>query len=474
MKFNPLGSVDGWVRALAYDILCLRDRLSGWKQHRRNFLGSLKLDREQLDRDVEAALWCVLSHAYKTSPYYGELWRMIGFHPSASFVQDDLRQLPFLTKDIIKEKKDLIVSTSFEKSTLDKSYTGGTTGTQTSFYLNHTCTVSRLGRQWGMLEYCGYRPGMRRALVWGVHADLPPQSVKGSFKQWFRRYASSQEILPCSVMSESAMLEYHHRLIRFRPDVLYGYPSALAQLGRFTEERELEPVSVERIYTTAERLGSSMRKQLTQLYGGEVFNLYCTREYGCIGFECEKHKGFHIDVGSVFVEIIKDGQRVDPGEPGEIVITDLLNYGMPFIRSRTGDMGMLSPQPCECGSHLPVIKNLDGRSSDLIYRPDGLVVPSLMLTDLFSDMPSIRQLQFVQERVNQLDVLLVVTEGYCEQTQAEVLRQVRQLMGNDITIQIRLVDEIARNPRSGKYREVISTIDPDKPGLSSDTITRPA
>jgi phenylacetate-CoA ligase len=459
MTSTPFRPVDRWLRALAYDVLCLRDRLFGWKRYQKSFMEDHMLDSESFGRKVEAALRGVLSHAYETSPYYNELWRTMDFHPSSPLIQDELEKLPFLTKDIIKEKKDLLVSSRFRKSSLDISYTGGTTGTQTSFYLDHVCTVSRVGRQWGMLDHCGYRPGMRRALVWGVHDDLPAQGAKGSFTQWFRRYASSLETLACSVMSETAMLDYHGRLQRFRPEVMYGYPSALVQLGRFIEERGLEPIRVRKIFTTAERLGGAIRKQLNRLYGGEVFNLYCTREYGCIGFECRTHQGFHVDTGSVFLEIVKDGRRVEPGESGEIVITDLLNYGMPFIRSRTGDMGMLSSQPCECGSRLPLLKNLDGRSSDLIYRPDGSVVPSLMLTDLFMDLPSVRYLQFVQERVNQLDVVLVVTKEFSEEVQAEVVREVRQLMGDDIAIQVKLVDEIARNPRSGKLPEVISKVD---------------
>jgi len=359
------------------------------------------------------------------------------------------------------------MSERFRSDELDLSYTGGTTGTQTSFYRDHACTISRVGRQWGMLELCGYRPGVRRAMVWGVHDDLPQQSVRGSFKQWFRRYASSQETLCCVVMNEPKMMDYHQRLLRFRPEVLYGYPSALTQLGRFIEDRRLEPIRVKAVITTAERLSGANRRQLLRMYGGEVFNLYCTREHGCIGFECERHQGLHIDTGSVFLETIKDGRRVEPGQPGEIVITDLLNYGMPFIRSRIGDVGVRSPQPCECGSPLPVLKRLDGRSSDLLYRPDGSVVPGLMLTDLFKDLPSIRFLQFVQESVKQLDVLLVVTDAFSEQERTEVVREVRELMGDDIAVRVKLVDEIERNPRSGKFQEVICTV--NRPQRESST-----
>jgi phenylacetate-CoA ligase len=255
------------------------------------------------------------------------------------------------------------------------------------------------------------------------------------------------------------MREFHGRLLRFRPQVMYGYPSALTELGRFIEDEGLEPIRVGTTITTAERLSAANRTQLGRLFGGEVFTLYATREHGCIAFECTMHEGLHIDVGGVALEIVKDGRPARPGEPGEVVITDLLNYGMPFIRSRTGDMGALSPEPCACGCPLPVLKSLDGRVSEVVCRPDGSLVPGLMLTDLFMELPSIRYLQFVQESVDQIEVRLVVAGEFTEAMRAEVLREVREVMGQDIAVRIRLVDDIERNPRSGKIQEVICKVD---------------
>lgn len=456
---HPFSRTERALRSVAYDLLSLRDGLSGWKPHRNAFLKSVRKDVSSLNSDVEAALQRILAHAYDSSPYYRRVFDEVGFRPLPGFRSDDLVALPFLTKDILREHKASLVSDRISGGQLHLSYTGGTTGTQTSFYLDHRCRVARVGRQWGILELCGYRPGVRRGLVWGVHSDLPVPGLPSSFKQWFRRYASGQETLCCTVMNEQLMVDYHARLLRFRPDIMYGYPSALTQLGRFIEERGLDPIRVGAVLTTAERLSAANRIRLTRMFGGEVFNLYCTREYGCVGFECKMHHGLHIDAESVFVEVVKDGQRVEPGQSGEIVITDLLNYGMPFIRSRTGDMGLLSPDPCQCGCPLPVLKALDGRASELIYRPDGSVVPGLMLTDLFADMAPIRFVQFVQERIDELDVRLVVTEGFSEQVRTEVVRQVRELMGQEIAVRVTLVDEIERNPRSGKLREFVCTVD---------------
>lgn len=446
------------LRALAYDVVCRRDRCGGWKPHREAFLLDAGASGQEVAARAVERLSAIIQHAYQTSPYYRHVWEATGFHPSSFAGLADLQRLPFLTKDIIKSSKHALVSTGFGEYELDLDYTGGTTGTQTSFYRDHACTVARFGRQWGILDRCGYRPGMRRGLVWGVHDDLPAAGLRGSLKRWFRCYATSQETLCCTVMSDTMIQEFYGRLRRFRPEVLYGYPSALAQFGRYIQAHDLESIRVRSIITTAERLSEVAREELGRLFGGEVFNLYCTREYGCVGFECAEHQGFHIDSGSVFVEIVDNGRPVQPGGAGEIVITDLLNYGMPFIRSRTGDIGALADEPCRCGSALPLIKSLDGRSSDLLYRPDGAVIPGLMLTDLFIDMPSIRYLQFRQEQVDRINVVLVVTPDFNALIQTEVERQVRTIMGNEISIQVRLVDEIERSPRSGKVREIVCTV----------------
>jgi len=255
------------------------------------------------------------------------------------------------------------------------------------------------------------------------------------------------------------MREYYSRLRGFRPEVVYGYPSALTEFGLFIEERGLAPIRVDTIITTAERLSDAKRAQLHRLFGGEVFALYGTREYGCMAFECTRHDGYHIDAGSVVLEIVKDGRVARAGESGEIVVTDLLNYGMPFIRSRTGDRGALSADPCPCGNPLPLLKSLDGRVSELLYRPDGSRVPGLMLTDLFMQLPTIRYLQFVQESIDRLEVKLVVAGELSETLRAQVVREVQQIMGGAIAIDIRLVDDIERNPRSGKIEEVICKVD---------------
>jgi phenylacetate-CoA ligase len=444
----------GLLRPLAHGLISRRNGFGGWQQHRAAFRALVAQDAAGVERHSLAALARVLAHAYANVPLYRERWTAIGYAPSPAVTLNELRQLPLLTKADIRDRKTELVASNVPSRTLQLDYTGGTTGTQTSFYRDNECRVARFGRQWGVLEQCGYRPGDKRALIWGAHADLETPKGAHRIKQWARQFASADEAICCTVMTRDQMLAYHRRLRAFRPKVIYGYPNAIEQFATFVE-RHLVPITVQRVLCTAERLRDHQRELFQRVFGGEVFDLYCSREHGCAGFECRSHDRYHLDAGSVIVEILRDGLPARPGESGEIVVTDLLNRGMPFIRYVTGDVATASEGPCACGSPLPTFSSLDGRTADMLYRPDGSRVAGLMLDDLFMDLPAVTHAQFVQHDAASLDVKVIARGGATGHLRAAMAAEVCSIMGPDVAVRIHFVDDIPRNPRSGKFQTVI-------------------
>lgn len=443
------------LRSAAAEFVAHRDGVAGGGPAFREFQRDARRSREELRALAAAKLQAQIRHAHATVPYYRESWAGIEL-PREGFQAADLQRLPFLSKSVLRERSDEMRSTDPTVGPLKPDFTGGTTGTQVRFYRDRACTVQRIGRQRAVLDACGYARGMRRALVWGAHADLSDSSPRPSLRARLRRFASGQIILPGIVMTEAEMATYVRHLQAFRPEVLYGYPNALTQFAGYVAAEGIAIDGIHTIITTAERLSELQRRRLRQVFGGEVFNLYCTREYGCVGFECRRHDGMHVDTGSVCVEIVRDGRNVAPGEIGEIVVTDLLNRGMPFVRSATGDQGSLTDEPCSCGLPFPLLRNLDGRTADVVVRPDGGKVMGLMLTDLFMDHPTIRFVQFVQEPNGDLEVRVVATQALNADALAATEREVRTLVGDAMSVTITQVPEIARNPRSGKFQEVIN------------------
>jgi len=449
-----------YFRKISYLALQYRDGYKGITTYKRQFKNFSTWNFENIQEYSFQRLKKILVHAYTMSPYYQELWKKIDIDPKAINNFQDIDTLPLLTKDIIEKNKEKMISRNFGIADLEISYTGGSSGTHTSFYRDRNCSAMRMGRQWGILEACGYYPGDRCGLIWGVHEDLPDPKEKASLKRNFRKFASGKETLSCTIMNPEKMREFHTRLLRFNPKVLYGYPNAIAEFATFIKEKNLHPITVKRVICTAERLTENQRQLFSEVFGGEVFNLYCTREHGCIGYECGKHHGFHLDIGSVYVEIISNDHLAPPGVSGEIVITDLLNYGMPFIRNKIGDRGSLSSKLCDCGCQLPRLSKFDGRETDMLYRSDGSTVAGVMLVDMFLDVAAIKALQIVQENLTEIDLFLVVTDEYNKRIEQRVIKEMKDFMGQETKINVKILPEIPRNPLSGKYQEVICKLKP--------------
>jgi len=453
--------LDRFVRRIARYVLDAKQGVSGIGRARREFLALLCHDKQQLCDRSTLKFKRILRHAYDTTAYYRRVFKNAGLAPDDIKQDCDISALPLLTRDVLIENSPDLISAAYAKGSLIRSFTGGTTGTHVSFYRDRECQVTRSGHREAILELCGYRIGDRCGLVWGAHADLGSSEGRLNLKERLRAFAHGTETLSCEVLTPEKLDAYYRRLIRFQPTVLYGYPNALTYFAEFIEANRLPPVRPKTIICTAERLTDRHRRKLNQVFGGEVFNIYGSREHGFIAFECRKHRGLHIDIDSVFVEIVHNGKRVEPGSPGDIVITDLCNFGMPFIRHRLGDRGCFSLDACDCGLPLPLLKTIDGRVTDAVYRRDGTRVDGCILTDLFLDIKAIRAMQIVQETLEGIELKLVVTPEYSEAIERRVLEEVRQYMGSESTVTIRIVPDIPRNPNSGKYQEVICRVKPE-------------
>ena len=109
----------------------------------------------------------------------------------------------------------------------------------------------------------------------------------------------------------------------------------------------------------------------------------------------------------------ENGEPAAPGESGELIITDLDNYGMPFIRYRIGDIGVLSDRKCDCGRGLPILEKVEGRTFDIIMGTNGRHLGGTFWTLLLrTAVDGIKQFQVVQESKNEINIKIVVDEQF--------------------------------------------------------------
>jgi phenylacetate-CoA ligase len=167
----------------------------------------------------------------------------------------------------------------------------------------------------------------------------------------------------------------------------------------------------------------------------------------------------HINADRLVVEFVdENGQPVKIGQPGRILVTDLFNYAMPFIRYDIGDIGVPSPAHCSCGRGLPLMKELVGRYADILKTPEGQFVSASALTTILPKIPGLRETQLVQKALDLLQINAVTSSEYDQSSEVAFRRQIAKFFGPEMRITFNYVDEIPKTA-SGKTRFSISEIE---------------
>lgn len=384
------------------------------------------------------------------SPYYKKFINSVGI-PIDEFTLDDLKKFPFLTKDIIRKEKENLLTKP--KDELFPNSSGGSTGEPVNFYQDQNYREHIWATMMIIMETCGWYYGARIARLWGAPQDRPTLKSKISYFLQNTRFYDSFN------MSEENMLKYHNDMSKFQPDIIISYASSIYLLAKFLEKNNIKPNYPKiSISTSAETLYPHMRETIERVFGVKVFDKYGSREVSAIGYECEAHSGLHILMDNVIVECIDPltGKEVWD-EPGELIITDLNNYGMPFIRYRIGDMGILTKEKCSCGRNTLMLKRVIGRVSDNFLLKNGRIVHGEYFTHLFYGLEGIKEFQFIQEKLDEFHLYIVKMEGFKENMIEKVKREIINVIGTDSKLYVHYVNQIPKTP-TGKYRFTISKV----------------
>jgi phenylacetate-CoA ligase len=246
---------------------------------------------------------------------------------------------------------------------------------------------------------------------------------------------------------------------RARPTQIFSHPSALLELVRRAEERgrRLDALGVRVVFLTAEELYPYQRERIERAFGCRAANGYGGRESGFIAHECPEG-GMHLNAEDVIVEVIgEDGVPLPPGRPGEIVVTHLRSEEFPFIRYRTGDVGVLGTGACPCGRGLPLLSEIHGRADDLLQSLDGARVPGQVVVLILRDIPGIVGFKVIQEDRDLVRVVLVRTEEFPPGAEAEIAKGIRTHLGAAMRVELESTGRIPQEA-SGKYRTVVNRV----------------
>ena len=386
-------------------------------------------------------------------PYYKDLFLQLDFDPKSVASLGDLQKLPFCGKSEIREHTERLKAVG--ASELKRFNTGGSSGEPLIFYLgnervSHDVAAKRRATRWWDVDI-----GDSEIVVWGSPIELNSQDRVRQLRDWLFR----TELISAFEMSDTNLGIFVDQIRNKKPAMLFGYPSSLAHIAKYAHSKNIrmDDLGIKVAFVTSERLYDYQRAQIESVFGCPVANGYGGRDAGFIAHECPEG-AMHLTAEDIIVEIVKpDGTEAVAGESGEIVVTHMATSEFPFVRYRTGDIGAIGNESCSCGRGLPVLRDLQGRTTDFLIALDGTVIHGLALIYILRDLDSVKEFKIIQESLELIRVLVVPDVKWCDEDRVSVENGFRARLGDAVQVQVDIESKI-ESEKSGKRRYVVSHV----------------
>jgi phenylacetate-CoA ligase len=410
----------------------------------------------------------LLEHAYEHVPYYSDVMRAIGVDPASGTRDHSLERLPLLDRSTITEQRDRLRATNFPPERFVANGTGGSTGEPLRFFDDRQQAGWSAAAVWRSQRWYGVDVGERCAYLWGANFDITDfQGLSGRLKSGVLNVL----MLPAWELSEATAALFWKRLCHFKPRLLVAYAGALNQWARLLGDNRDPIPGLSSIVVSAEMLYEEARTTIERCFKVPVYNRYGGRDIKFVAQECTMRNGLHINSENVLVEIVKDGRPVPRGELGEIVITRLDNFAMPFVRYRSGDLGIMGNSLCKCGRSLPLLEKIEGRVQDAIVTFDGRIISGPFFAHMFKDCPEVKEFQVHQMAIDRLLIVIVLYSQSEFLSRPRIERLVQQYMGSDMRVELEVRDSIPLT-RSGKRRVIVSHLSANSQNQQANCFAR--
>jgi phenylacetate-CoA ligase len=403
------------------------------------------------------ALLRLLLYSHENCSFYRRWFEQAGIHPLSIQSPLDLQVLPVLTRNDIADHLDELQSRKFKRASLHQAATGGTTDTPVPILRSSSSVYEKAAVQLRFNAWAGFLPGDKVFYLWGARQDY---SENPSWRwRLYDRHLMRRIWAPTSVLNPQ-VLESHRRLLNeLRPRIVYAYPTPLTLFCEYLKESGLPFHRPASAICTAEPLFPEQRALIEEVLRCRVFEHYGSREFGMIGGECEQHNGMHFNPAGAYVEFLPVESSETPGLQ-ELLVTDLLNYGMPLIRYRVNDCVLMGPEKCGCGRGYPLVRQIIGRTGDVFQLPNGDRIPGVAFTNrVLKVCPGLSKTQIIQESLTEFRIRYVPGRGFSNADLDLLKNNLRRFIPDVIQWDFEQVTEIPRE-RSGKTRFCISRVAP--------------
>jgi len=416
-----------------------------------------RLSREEIRAYQEKRLGEILAYATAQVPAYRSLQQVVERHSPF----EAIKFFPFTSKRDLQENRQQYLSRDFERIPHYELTTGGTSGNQLHFFVDNDSQIVDTAFQHRLWRRVGYHPGIPKATFRGVSfSHLKP----GCYWQENPIYNELQ-FSPFH-MNNQTLPAYVEQLIRYRPQYLHGYPSAIELLAEFIirEGRQEDLPRIKAAFLISEGFAGQQRERIEAAFQTRVFSFYGHSERIIMAGECEANETYHQFPDYGFIEIVdENGNACDePGSRGELVGTGFLCRSMPLIRYQTGDLATRCEAPCACGRCWDRFTNVEGRwKQDIIYGKNGSRLSTTALNMHSSIFDKVMRYQYFQEKVGECELRIEVAPEFTEKDRQAIAQAYAKKIGQELTMEIAVVDQIPLTPR-GKLKLLVSKIAENK------------
>ena len=435
-----------------------------------------KLSYEELKKYQYKALRKVVKYAYKV-PLYHKKYKKEGIHPNDIRKIEDIKKLPFISKDDIKNGYPSdILPIGVNKNKEYMVCTGGTTGKPIRLFTDFKIMSKNIAlvlRDMKILGLNGKK--VKIAHLGNFSKNRYDLVTETHFNRYLKKITRKNNSLNIDV--NNPIKEILKKLDDFKPDVIYSYPAIYQHLANLKRKGNSEDLKPKVCLVGGAILDDYTKSYVEDSFECKMYNFYSSVEAsGSIGIEC-LNNNWHIHSDCYYLEAIdKNFNVVSPSKRGHIVLTRLFVGGTPIIRYvGMDDWIKLSYQKtCSCGLNTPVIEKLEGRKRANIILPNGKIFPPgafCFISPVLHKLNTfkVKHYQIIQNKINEIEILLVIDEELknkgpsFEKISDNIKKVYREKCGPDVNIIVLEVDEIVNKKNKRKPAPiVISHIDSDK------------
>jgi len=385
--------------------------------------------KEQISNLQSKKLLNFLKYSYDNVTYYKKTFDSLNIDIKTV---DALKKIPILTKDIIRKNENDLISNEFKQCDLGKRNTGGSTGEPLEFYSDRYSGSNDNAHHWYLYSLMGYQKGDLILGGGGIFIEKELRDKNIFWKKNNKNNVWGEYSFSVLYITDTNIKYYIDKLLEIKPSILRGYPSFYDKLATYILDKNIKlNFKIKGINLTAEMCSEAQRINIEEAFSSVVYFEYGHTE---ICLYCYTHDKSYIYKSSPiygYIEVLDEyGKDVSIGEIGSIIVTGFNNYGMPFIRYDTGDLGEVYYRN---GGEIH-FKKIVGRNQDYILSKENqkVYLTALIFGQHLKAFKNIEQWQLKQDVVGEVVISIIKGSSYSENDEKEIINNFQSVANIDL------------------------------------------